>query len=137
MRKAIGTTIIIVFVTYFFFGSTPFVQVAEFAKGLVDEVTGSRSFQLSGPDFKVRHRVQEVETNCRYNPTGTQCLQHDHASVRSLSIQSANDYPVLLKEIVINEKPQCSVKLPRGNQGDSGASIRMRELRRARDAGRA
>lgn len=26
--------------------------------------------------------------------------------------------------------------MPRGNQGDSGASIRMRELRRARDAGR-
>ncbi|MGX1357151.1 transposase [Bradyrhizobium elkanii] len=28
-------------------------------------------------------------------------------------------------------------EVPRGNQGDSGASIRMRELRRARDAGRA
>jgi hypothetical protein len=38
------------------------------------------------------------------------CLQYDHDSVASLSIQSANDYPVLLKEVVINEKPQCSVR---------------------------
>ena len=86
----------------------PFNQMTEFAKGLVS----SHALQLSGPDFKVRHVVNEVQAGCTpgYNPTGTQCLQHDHTSVASLTIQSANDYPVLLREIVINEKPQCSVK---------------------------
>lgn len=74
----------------------------------IDVVTGY--VPSSGPDFKVRHRVREVEAGCRYNPTGMKCLQYDHASVASVSIQSANSYPILLKEVVINEKEQCSVK---------------------------
>jgi CelD/BcsL family acetyltransferase involved in cellulose biosynthesis len=38
--------------------------------------------------------------------------------------------------MMLTERPAVG-PLPRGNQDDSGASIRMRELRRARDAGRA
>ncbi len=41
------------------------------------------------------------------------------------------------KSLPTEQAQREQARLPRGNQGDSGASIRMRELRRARDAGRA
>jgi hypothetical protein len=68
--------------------------------------------QADGPNFKVRHAINQVQAGCTpgYNPSGIQCLQHDYVSRERLIIQSTNDYPVLLREIVVNEKPQCSVK---------------------------
>jgi hypothetical protein len=112
MRKVIGTTIIIAFVTYFFFGTAPFIQLAEFAKGFAGglALTSQGAIQINSPNFKVRHHVKQVEGACKYNPSGTLCLQHSYYPYASLTIQSANDYTVELKEVVINEKSECTVK---------------------------
>ena len=47
----------------------------------IDVVTNYATSVERGPDFKVRHRVREVEAGCRHNPSGTQCLQYNYESL--------------------------------------------------------
>jgi hypothetical protein len=82
LRVVVGVAVVVIFLG-FFFGSAPFVQV-------LDKLT-SPDLWGSGPEFKVE------------NSDGGWDKQ-------GVTIQSKNEYPVLVKEVVVNEKAECSEK---------------------------
>jgi hypothetical protein len=134
LRKLIGLIVVIGIVVFLFYRPEPFEKLAQTLKTspAVQTVQNSQIPQraselkqrvvetVSTPEFKVKSGARQEQGPCVSNPTGTQCERYVYAAIPFMTIQSANDYDLVLKEVMIDEKPRCSMQPNRKmNLGDT------------------
>ena len=70
-----------------------------------DSLLGQRLAASSGPQFKVKYgdSVEERDTQCGRNLCPT-----EQVAVRRLTIQSLNEQPVVVKNVVVNDNEECT-----------------------------